>query len=93
MILTAEQIQKTISPLLHYGSPPARCLARRHILQTPADAEVIVDLWRDVQSCPAVTEILSRQDEHSSWFAGGSWAYRPGLADPHAARIALNMQD
>jgi hypothetical protein len=76
MILTAEQIQKSIAWLLHNGSPPIRYLTHRHILRAHSDAEAMKELRRDVQSCPDVAEILNKQNEDGSWFAGGSWGYK-----------------
>jgi hypothetical protein len=76
MLLTEEQIQKSIAWLLHNGSPPIRYLTHRRILGERSDTEMTRELWRTVETCPDVAEILDKQNEDGSWFAGGSWAHK-----------------
>jgi hypothetical protein len=77
MILSASEIDKSTTWLLSNGSPPVKYLTHKYILKTPADSQVMTNLWGDARTCKDAEEIFNVQREDGSWFSGGSWALKP----------------
>jgi hypothetical protein len=77
VILSTNQIDQNIAWLVSNGSPPVRYLTHKYLLKAPIDSQVMISLWKDVQTCKDADEIFSKQREDGSWCSGGSWAQKP----------------
>jgi hypothetical protein len=98
VLLSANQIDKSIAWLLDNGSAPVRYLTHKYLLKTPSGSEMD-NLWSDVRTCKDAEEILSKQREDGSWCSGGSWALKPsylqkskpGGYDPESPKYVTTM--
>jgi hypothetical protein len=78
MSLAEGRIKRSVGWLCENGSPPVKYLTQRHLLGVAPDIKQLQYLWHEVQGCDDVLEIFSKQRADGSWYAGGSWANKPG---------------
>ena len=77
MLLTNDQITRSVEWLCEKATPPVRYLTHRHLLDAPARSRRVRQLWRAVEDCADAQEIFGKQRGDGSWYAGGSWANPP----------------
>jgi hypothetical protein len=82
VVLTSNQMEKNIDWLLTNGSAPVRYLTHKHILGKSGSSKAMRSLWHEVEDSQCAREIFGKQEEDSSWHAGGSYGHDGGWADP-----------
>ena len=78
MLLSKEQVSKSIEWLRANAPPAVEYLTHRDLLRADPKTRKMKSLRRAVQSAQHAKEIFSKQKLDGSWFSEGSWTAKPG---------------